>query len=193
MKPVGLLPFWFLLAAFAQLLYLVHWPLYLGGRWLPLLPAVVVAFARMGLYTGVGLGLLRRDRTAWAAGVWEVARTVVLFLASVFFHGGSLMGALFPAWWAQGLLSAALPLLLVLLVAVDWGWRPGSGLEVNIMAAARILIAASVIGALSLRRRGEEFGVESRAGWRVLFGAGLPLVLVLSAVEAAAWLLAGKP
>lgn len=189
---MGLLPYWFLLAALSQLLYLAHWPLYLGGRWIPFLPALAVAFTRMGLYTGLGLGLLRRDRAAWAGSVLEIGRTVLLFLLAVLFHGGALMGALFPAWWAQGLLSAVLPLQLGLLAALDWGWRPGPGLEVNVMLAARLLLAASVLGALSLRRRGEEFGVAPGAGWRVLFGAGLPLVLVLTAVEAVAWLLAGK-
>lgn len=191
-RPVGLLPIWFFLAALSQLLYLAHWPLYLGGRWIPFLPALAVAFTRMGLYAALGGGLLRRDRVAWAGSVLEIVRTVLLFLLAVIFHGGSLMGALFPAWWAQGLLSAVLPLQLGLLTAVDWGWRPGSGLEVNILLGARLLVAGSVLSALSLRRRGVDFGAGPNAGWRVLFGSGLPLVLVLTAVEAAAWLLAGR-
>jgi hypothetical protein len=189
---VGLLPYGFLLAAFSQLFYLAHWPLYLGGRWIPFLPALAVAFLRMGVYTGLGLGLLRRDRTAWAGCVLEIGRTVLMFLLAVVFHGGSLMGALFPAWWAQGLLSAVLPLLLALLAALDWGWRPGSGLEVYLMFAVRILVAATVLGAMALRRRGEEFGVAPGGGWRILLGAGLPVVLVLTAAEAVAWLLAGR-
>lgn len=190
-EPTGLLPFWFLFAALSQLLYLVHWPLYLGGRWIPFLPATAVALVRMGLYTGLGLGLLRRDRTAWAASLLEIIRTVLLFLLAVAFHRGSLMGALFPAWWAQALLSAVLPVLLAFLVALDWGWRPGSALEANVMLAVRLLVAGSVLGALTLRRKSAEFGVVDRGRWRVVLGAGLPLVLLLSVVEAAAWLLAG--
>jgi hypothetical protein len=189
---VGLLPYWFLLAAFSQFLYLAHWPLYLGGRWIPFFPALAVAFTRMGLYVGLGTGLLRRDRVAWAGSVLEIGRTVLLFLLAVLFHGGSLMGALFPAWWAQGLLSAVLPLQLVLLTAVDWGWRPGSALEVNILLGARLLVAATLLGALFLRRRGAEFGAGPNAGWRVLLGTGLPVAFVLTAVEVVAWLLAGR-
>lgn len=189
---MGLLPGWFLLAALSQLLYLAHWPLYLGGRWIPFLPAVAVALVRMGFYTGLGLGLLRRERTAWAAGVLEIGRTVLLFLAAVALHEGSFTGAIFPAWWAQALLAAVLPLLLGILVALDGGWRPGSGLEVNVIIAARLLLAASVLSALTLRRRNAEFGVADRDRWRVLLGAGLPVALVLTGVEALAWLLAGS-
>lgn len=186
------LPLFFLIAALSQLLFLFHWPMYLYGRWVPFLPAAGVALVRMGLYTGIGWGLFRRDAAAWAAGVGELARSVLLFLLAVWQHEGMLTGETFPAWWAQGVLSAALPVLLVLLTALDWGWRPGSRLVLQVSAAARFLAALAVFAAISLRGSAAHFGVEQKREAGVFLTRGLPLLVLLTAVELTAWLAAGS-
>jgi len=165
--------------------------MYLYGRWLPFLPAVMVALVRMGIYSGLAWGLVRRDPAAWAGCLAELMRSVLLFLVAVWQHERTLTSELFPAWWAQGVFSGALPVLLVLLTALDWGWRPGSGLIVQVSVAARLIVAATVLAAMSLRKQGPMFEIAAPRENRVLITQGLPVVLVLSTAEAVAWYLAG--
>ena len=188
---VKLLPSWFLIAALAQLLYLFHWPLSLYGRWLPFPAAAAVAITRTGVYAGLGIGLRRGDRLAWAGALVEIVRSVLLFLIAVWGHDGSLTDALFPAWWAQGLFSAVLPVHLLLLIGLEWGWRPGGNLDDHTLTAARVLVAVSAVAALSLRRAGAFLGVPESLQGRAVLVSGLPFGLLLTAVELAAWAVAG--
>ncbi|MGV3722343.1 MAG: hypothetical protein ACO1SX_15660 [Actinomycetota bacterium] len=188
---MGVLPACLILAALAQFLFLLHWPMYLYGRWTPYLPAVAVALVRMGVYAGLAWGLVRRDPTAWAGSLGELARSVLLFLLAIWQHGGTLTSELFPAWWAQGLFSAALPVLLVLLTALDWGWRPGTELIAGVSLAARIIVAVTVLTVMSLRRKAPLFRIEMPGENRVLLVRGLPVISILTVVEAIAWVFAG--
>jgi hypothetical protein len=187
----ALLPYWFLLAALAQLLFLFGWPMFVYGRWAPYPAVAAVALTRLGLYTALGAGLLRRDRIAWAGGLVEILRSVLLFLVAVWGHDGSLTDALFPAWWVQGLFSAVLPVHFGLLVAMEWGWRPGGTLEGYTMIAARILVAVAVVAAMSLRRSGTAMGVPRKRQLRAVLVSGLPFGVLITAVELAVWLAAG--
>lgn len=188
---MGILPACLFLAALAQLLFLLHWPMHLYGRWIPYFPTVAVALVRMGIYSGLAWGLLRRDPTAWAGSLAELARSVLLFLLVIWQHGGALSSELFPAWWAQGLFSGALPVLLVLMTALDWGWRPGKDLIAGLSLAARLIVAVTVLTVMSLRRKAPLFRIALPSETRTLRARGLPVVLMLTTVEAAAWFLAG--
>lgn len=179
---------WLVLAALAQIIFIAHWPLYVLGQPIPWPGAVVVAAIRLGVYTGLAWGILHREQAAWAGTVLELARTFLIFIAIGTMREGLLIGDVYPAAWLQGLLAGALPLVWLINGLMAGGWRPHPALDVA--SFARVLAAAAGIGAIWLRRREEDYGVPATAQWRVLFGKGLPVVLVLSLAEGLAWFLA---
>jgi hypothetical protein len=187
-----LLPIWLCLAAAAQLIYLCHWPLYVFGSPISWTGSIFVALVRLAIYTGLAWGLVRRERTAWAGTVLELGRSFLLFAVEMALQGWSLPGASYPAGWAQGLLSAALPVVLAVSTALAAGWRPGPALDRQIEIAARIFGGLAGLSALWLRKDGTFFDGGKPDSGRALVLRGLPVVLVLAACEAAAYLLARR-
>ena len=186
------LPFWVALAAAAQLVYVAHWPMLLLGTPVPRVAALGVAFVRMGVYAGLAAGLAAREPAAWAGVLLELARSFLLFAAHLALSGWTVPGAVYPAGWAQGLLSAALPFVVLVNAALAGGWRPGPGLAVRMSLLARILGGLAGISALALRRKARPFRIAKEERLRVLLRDGLPVPLLLTAAEGLAFYLALK-
>jgi hypothetical protein len=184
------LPWWLALAAVAQVAYLAHWPMFILGTPIPRAAAVAVALVRLGVYAGLAAGIAAREPTAWAGTLLEMARSFLLFAAYVALNGWSLPGSIYPAGWAQGVLGAALPVVILLNALLSAGWRPGPAADMRLSAAARIFAALCGFSAISLRRKMRRFNVRKEERWTVVLLRGLPVVLVLSVVEGAAFLLA---
>jgi hypothetical protein len=178
-----LLQAWLILAALSQLIFVAHWPMYLFGTLIPRLPALGVALVRMGVYSGMAFGLGTRSRAAWAGTILELARTFILLAFLALQRDWVLTGLVYPASWAQGLLSAALPLAFVANVALARGWRPGSSLEMHLAAAVRLLGGLCGLGSLWLRRQGSAFHIPARDQWRTVLREGAPIFVVLTACE----------
>lgn len=178
---------WVALAAAGQMVHVASWPMYLFGVPVTHGASVVVAFIRLALYAGLAWGLLQRQRTAWAGIVFELWRT---FISLILLSAGrdlTLAGSIYPASWAQALLSAVLPLLVGLNTGLKAGWSPGAELELYLSIGARVLSAACVLAGLWLRRQAASFGVPAAAEWMTLLREGLPIAFALSATEAAAY------
>ncbi len=186
------LPFWMGLAVLAQLFHLAYWPLTVLGVELPRGAAVAVALVRLGLYAGLGWGLLQRQPAAWAGAVLELARTFLLFAVLALLHRGTGRAPLYPADWAQALLGCGLPFLYAVRVALGAGWRPGPGLEPAVFTAVQLLAGFLAISAVSLQRERACFNVSDEQEGRVLLLQGVPFVLVLSAVELGALVLSAR-
>jgi len=177
---------WMLLAAVAQLAFLAHWPLYVAGRVVGDWGTLAVALGRLGLYSALGLGLLRGDRTAWAGTTLELGRSFLLFLVPVWGEDRQLAGALFPANWAQGALSGCIPLLILVNGALAAGWSPGSRLDFYAAAAVRVVAGICAFSALGLHRRSRAVGVSEGESGPVLWSRGLPVIGAVTALEALA-------
>jgi hypothetical protein len=190
---LGMLQAWLLLTALAQLMHVGHWPMSLFGVAVPRGAALGVALVRLGLYSGLAWGLGAREPSAWAGTVLELVRTVLVLVLLVLLRRWTSAGVLYPAPWSQGLLGGALPAAMLANLALDAGWRPGSGLEVMIFSGAQMLAGLGALAALWLRDHGLLFGVPPSERGKVLFGKGLPLVLVIGAAEALAVLAALRP
>jgi hypothetical protein len=186
------MPAWLCLAAAAQLVYLCHWPLYVFGSPIAWTGSIGVALVRMGVYTGLAWGLVQRERTAWAGTVLELGRSFLLFAVEMALQGWSLPGASYPAGWAQGLLSAGLPLVVAVNTGLAAGWRPGPGLDHRIEIAARVFGGLTGLSALWLRRESSLFPTGKPDSGRALFWKGAPLVLILTACELTAYFLARR-
>ena len=169
-------------AAASQLGYLVGWPMYLYGVAVWGVPAVLVAFLRLGVYSGIGAGLLLRENTAWGAAILEMWRSVFAVLLVYLLRKGA-GGPLFPAPWMQGMLSGAMPILVLLTVAVSAQWRPGPELDQHVDSGARILTAGLLLLSFSLRNQSEALDVpqENRTG--ILLARGLPVLLPVWLME----------
>jgi hypothetical protein len=174
---------WLFAAALAQLMFLAHWPMHVFGQVVGWEPGVVVALVRMGVYGGLAWGMLHHRREAWAATVLELLRSLICFMTPLLLGDRSLTAAAYPTAWAQGLLTAVLPLLLPLDVAVAGGWRPPYWYEDVLNMALRMWGATSVFAALWLRHRGAAFGAPPQREWVTIFREGLPPVLLVAAVE----------
>ena len=181
-----------MLAALAQLLHLGHWPLRLFGDPVVPLGAAVVALARLGVYAGLAYGLAGRAPAAWAGAFLELVRTFLLLVLLASTQGGMLHGLVYPAGWAQGLLSVGLLPIVGVNMGLNAGWRPGPGLEAWIFTGVQLLAAAAALAAMGLRRRAPLFGVEEKEETGVLLREGLPLVLPLALIEWLAWLLSPR-
>ena len=177
---------WLCLAVLGQLMYLAHWPMYVLGTAIPQPASLGVAFVRLGIYGGLAWGLLTGREEAWAGIVLEQFRTFLAFVAHSLLQNDMAMGSVYPAGWTQGLLSGALPFVAVLNVALGMGWRPGSRLNENVFALAQYGAVIAFLAGLWLRRQAFLFGVDKAVHQRVLLGRGLPIVLVISGVEALA-------
>lgn len=177
---------WVAVAALAQLLFLAYWPLHVLGLPIARLPALGVALVRLGIYSGLWWGLVRGQRVAWAATVLELARSLIFFMVPFVFGERALMAAAYPTVWAQGLLTAGLPLILPFDVALAMGWRPPFQLELALALPLRLWGATAAVAALWLRRHASGFEVPPEHRWLTLLKDGLPVVLLLSAVESGA-------
>ena len=180
---------WLALAAIGQLLYVGQWPVFVLGVRVPVLLGMGVAFARLGIYSGLAWGVLHRDPVAWAGTVMELARTFVVFVVHSMLRDGSMPAEIYPASWADGLLAGALPIVWGLNVLLSGGWRPGPTFETDVATAVRLIAALAGITAVWFRRRAPLFGVPKEAHWTTLVTRGLPVVAILSLVELAALLL----
>lgn len=193
--PYRLLSLWLMAAALGQLCYLAGWPMYLGGMRVGELPAMAVAFVRLGLYSGLAWGIERRDAGAQAATVLELLRSFVLFALLARLRGDTLAGAIYPAGWVQGALGGVLPLLVVLNALLTAGWGPAVGLARNAHWLAGLAAAGAGITALWLQREPlpGEVAADGRPprspGWLPLLREGLPYTAVLTSVEIAAVIL----
>lgn len=183
---------WLFIAALSQLLYLAHWPMHVFGVPVAWLPAGLVALTRLGVYSALAWGMLERRREAWAATILELLRSLVCFMVPVVF--GDRTASAYPTAWAQGLLTAALPLLLIIDVCLANGWRPHQALEAWLALMLRLWGASAVIAAMWLRRHDEGFDLKPPGGWIGLLKEGLPLVMLMGFVEGAAlfWSLAAR-
>jgi hypothetical protein len=150
------------------------------------LPAGVVALTRLGVYGALGWGMLQRRREAWSATILELLRSLACFMVPVVFGDRTLTASAYPTAWAQGLLTAALPLLLVVDVGLVVGWRPPPGFERWLTLVLRVFGASAALAALWLRRHDEGFEVKPPGGWTSLMMEGLPLVLLVACVEGVA-------
>lgn len=178
---------WVALAAAGQMVHVASWPMYLIGVPVTHGAAVVVAFIRLALYAGLAWGLRQRQRTAWAGIVFELWRTFINLILLSAGRDLTLSGSIYPASWAQALLSAVLPLLVALNTGLKAGWSPGADLELYLSIAARVLSAVCVLAGLWLRRQAASFGVPTGEEWTALLREGLPIAFALSAAEAAAY------
>lgn len=177
---------WLFAAAFAQLLFLAYWPLHVLGVPVVRLPAVLVALVRLGFYSGLAWGLWQGQRLAWSAAILELGRSLLFFMVPVVFGGTALAGSAYPTAWAQGLLTAALPVLFPFDAALAAGWRPPPNLEHLLALVLRFWGALAGIAALWLRRTPVGMEVPPERQWQTLLREGLPLVLLLATVESAA-------
>jgi hypothetical protein len=178
------------MAALGQVAYLAQWPLYVAGVAVPRWPAAAVALVRMGIYAGLGWGLLWGERRAWLGVFLETGRTLAFFAGPLLLRDASLVSPVFPAAWLQGLLTGALPFVITANTALAAGWSPGGDVEPAAAFVIRLLAAWLGISALWLRRQERWFKGAARLTWREVLRDGLPPVLVLSAVEGTAALLA---
>jgi hypothetical protein len=187
--PLRALTVWLFVAAAAQLFYLTAWPMYIAGVQIDRYPAFGVALVRMALYTGLAQGLRLGQPIAWAGTFAELARSLVFFALHAFPGDRLLSGAMYPASWAQGLLSAGVPVMVLYNTVISFGWNPGPDAEMRIAFWARIFAVTGGAGALWLRRHFMLFGLTRSEHVSRLFRDGLPVLLVLTAVEGAAvWL-----
>lgn len=185
---LNLLAAWMFLAAFGQLAHVAGWPVSIAGRPVGDLGGTVVALTRMSVYFALAAGLLVRSREAWAGTVLEMARTFIYFLLSVGEGGHGRLLDLYPAAWAQGVLSGAIPILWVTHLFLSNGWRPRAAVDV-VTNAVHIGAASMAVGAVWLRRQYPWFHVSRPAWLRVLILDGVPIVFILSMVELMAlWL-----
>ncbi|HTE20889.1 MAG TPA: hypothetical protein VK689_21195 [Armatimonadota bacterium] len=189
---VSVLAAWLFLAAFAQIIYLMYWPMYVLGTPLPRGAALVVAFLRLGVYAGLAWGLARRESAAWAGTVFELARTVLLFLGLYFLRGRMIQADFFPASWVQGVLSAALPVVALFSGAVAGGWHPGTRVDVQIAAGVAMFGGACAISGLWLREQWPAFGVRAEDAMKTLWMRGLPPAALLTVAEGAALFIATR-
>ncbi len=190
---LGLLVGWLALAALGQLAFLAHWPLYVCWRQVPYEAAAAVGLVRLGVYAGLAWGVARRHPGGWAGAVAELLRTVLLFL-SLLVRDPFTWG-LYPAAWAQGLLSALLPLVVGLNTVLASGWELGTHVEEHLFLAGRLCVAGGLIGALSLRRSLDPFRIAPRDHVRVLCRSGLLWsgAVALAELAALGWALRGGP
>jgi hypothetical protein len=160
--------------------------MYLVGVHVPSAAAMPVAFLRLGVYTGLAWGLLRRDRAAWAGVVLELVRSVAGFVLAIIARKWMMTSGLYPASWAQGLLSGALPLLVAANAALAAGWSPGPVVETWVTTGARLLAGLFTLACLWLRRRAAVFQVPDPLSFKTLVRSGFPPAGVLAAAEAIA-------
>lgn len=182
------------LAGLSQLCFLANWPLYVLEARIGFWPGTLVAIVRMGVYLGLAWGLAQRRPEAWAGTLLELIRTfflVVTPMVQALVRHEPQPASFFPAAWAQGLLSGALPLAVLLNGAIALGWRPGALLETPLSALVKVLAAVGFSTATWLWREPAQFHLEPSERVGSLLGRGLPFVILLSLVEFTALLLSG--
>jgi hypothetical protein len=171
---------WLALAGLGQLAYLAHWPMFLWGVSIPYGLAVPVALLRLGVYCGLARGMSARRPAAWAGALAELTRTFLVFVLIAILRRGELPSALYPAVWAQGLLSAALPAIVLLNAALSSGWSPGGVLfETQVFLLARALAGGAALCAMGLRRVPGLFGVPENRWQTTAVRDGIPVMLLL--------------
>ena len=183
---------WLLLAALGQLVYLAQWPMQVWGFSVPALAAVIVALARLGVYTGLAWGLREGNPVARAAAIVELLRSFVLFVVLVRLWGLVLAGSVYPAGWCQGLFGGALPFLVVVNAAIASGWSPGAGIEIVTAWVAGGLAIGLYAAALLLRQEARQAAAGGDAPTREAFWLGLAFPLLLTGIEGAAVLAAWR-
>lgn len=178
-----LLQGWVFFAALGQLMCLAGWPIRVMGEALGWREGAVLSLVRLSVYGALALGLSRREPVAWAAVCLELARSTAQFWVTLSAADGDIVGSFYPAGWAQALMSAVLPVLGAVSVALARGWTPGIRLEALASTAAYMLAGVSLLLAVRLYRHAAEFGILTRARVGTLVRSGLPLVLFLLACE----------
>lgn len=176
---------WLLMAALSQMAYLARWPLHVAGFTVGFGLALGIAITRAGLYLGLAWGLRNYPDSVRPLIGMEFARSVLLFALVFMLRDGASGDILYPAPWCQGVLSAALPLLIAVNSALAQGWRIGSVAHGQILLVAVGLSVAAAMLADSLwqqaaaarRRRGE------RGGYLRVAAAGLPVLIGMTAIE----------
>ncbi len=180
---VAVLQLWLFLAVVGQLMHLAGWPMRITGDAVSRTPSVLVALLRLSIYLALAYGLHERSGTAWAALTLELTRSFLQFWMPIVQDESGLGGSFYPAGWVQGLLSALLPALGVVSIALDRGWSPGLHLEALTATAAYLSSGIALMAASRLLQHSREFGIGKRGRLAVLLSHGLPLVLLLTAGE----------
>ncbi|MFN3648869.1 MAG: hypothetical protein ACK47B_04735 [Armatimonadota bacterium] len=162
--------------------FLAHWPMYLYGVSIERLPALGVALLRMAVYSSLAWGIAQRAPAAWGATILELWRSLLALLVVMVVRSSAGGGDFYPAAWAQGLLSGALPSLFLVSAALWSGWRPGGELELAVAVAVRLLAGGAGVAAIWLRSAYCWFGAPAPT-WRAVGACG---------AGGAAWLLAAE-
>lgn len=178
-----LLQGWVFFAALGQLMCLAGWPIRVTGIAVDWNEGVVLSLVRLSVYGALAIGLSRREPVAWAAVCLELARSTAQFWLTISSADGDIVGSFYPAGWSQALLSAILPVLGGVSVALDRGWTPGIRLEALASTVAYMMAGVSLLLAVRLYKHAGDFEVFPSARIAVLLRSGLPLVLILIACE----------
>lgn len=180
---VPLLQGWVLFAAVGQLMCLAGWPIRIVGEAPGWREGVLLSLVRLSVYGALAIGLSRREPLAWAGVCLELARGTAQFWLTISGADGDIVGSFYPAGWAQALMSAILPVLGGVSVALANGWTPGIRLEALASTAAYMTAGVSLLLAVRLYKHAGEFAIPPSARAVVLLRSGLPLVLFLLACE----------
>jgi len=176
-----------LAAAIAQVVYLARWPLDLWTAPISFGLAAGVSVARAGVYTALAWGLRTGEPGVRSLAAIEFARSVLLFVLVFVIGQGGVGSALYPAPWCQGVLSAGLPLLVAINVALNRGWQPGAIASSQALVLAIALAVGAAMLADSLwgeeARRREADG-RTRGYVRSVI-TGLPMLFGMSVLEGA--------
>lgn len=178
-----LLQGWVFLAVLGQLMCLAGWPIRVTGAALSWPEGAALSLLRMSVYCALALGLSRREPVAWAGVCLELARGTAQFCFTLGTTQGDLVGSFYPAGWAQALMSAVLPVLGAVSIALANGWTPGIRLEAMATSSAYLLAGVSLLSAVRLYHHAGEFEVTAKTRVAVLLRSGLPVVLFLFACE----------
>jgi len=177
------------LCILGQLAYLAAFPLFVWGLQVSRSGALFLTFVRLGAYAGLLWGLQRGSRLAACGVIVELARTFIVFALAARLQEQTLFGVLYPAAWTHGLLSAALPVLVLLNTAVEWGWRPHHSMVDGARVGAQILAGTCAWSAYWLAREPQLLlpaRAEKLPKPLEVVVQGLPVAALLTAAEALA-------